>query len=167
VLRVEANPETRDVPARILFRGVPRKVLVVDDHRQTREAMAALLNAEGYVVCTAETGASGLAALRRDPECHLVVLDWRMPHMNGGDVLGALRATPRFADIPVIVVSGDHLTVERVHTAGGTAFLHKPADPEILLALIDRYVVPAREIGERNRSVLSRCSQPLRRTAGN
>ena len=39
--------------------------------------------------------------------------------MNGGDVLGALRATPRFAGIPVIVVSGDHLTVERVHAAAG------------------------------------------------
>jgi CheY-like chemotaxis protein len=115
-------------------------ILVVDDHPDTRDALALLLTAAGYVVRTAEDGATALELLQLHPECGLVLLDWRLPDMNGGDVLRALRVEPELTDVPVIVLSADGLVAEEVREAGGTAFLHKPQDADVLLAVIARHL---------------------------
>jgi CheY-like chemotaxis protein len=117
-----------------------RAVLVVEDHDDTRDVTTELLRGEGYLVRTAVNGMSALASLARDPECGVVILDWRLPDMDGGDVLRTVRAEPRLAGVPVIVVSADGLTADRVRAAGGTAFLRKPVAPDALLALVARHV---------------------------
>ena len=113
-------------------------ILLVEDHEDTREAVAELLGCEGYAVRTAENGATALASLDRYPDCDIFILDWRLPDMNGGKVLCALRASPHLAGVPVIVVSADGLTADDVQAAGGSAFLHKPVAPDVLLALVGR-----------------------------
>lgn len=120
--------------------GTKCAVLLVEDHADIREATAELLRSEGYVVRTAEDGASALDSLRREPSCGVVILDWRLPDIEGGEVLRVVRADPRLAGMPVIVVSADNVTPERVRAAGGTACLRKPVAPDALLETLTRHM---------------------------
>ena len=81
------------------------RVLVVEDDTSIRGLLATLLENEGHDVVTAEDGLAGLVAAGADvPD--LVLLDLVMPDLGGRRVLEELRADPRTADVPVIVVTG-------------------------------------------------------------
>ena len=80
-----------------------RKVLTVDDDEFVREILAAYLEDSGYEVLQAENGRLGLERFRREKP-DLVMLDLRMPEMDGLEVLGYI--TKESPDTPVILVSG-------------------------------------------------------------
>src|SRR5438445_1254438 len=81
-------------------------ILVVEDHADTREAIAELIVNEGHSCHEAENGQEAIDWLDRqtDLPC-LILLDLRMPVMDGWDFLRAIRAVPRWADLAVIVMS--------------------------------------------------------------
>ena len=81
----------------------PRKVLTVDDDEFVREILAAYLEDSGFEVLQAENGLLGLEVFRREKP-DLVMLDLRMPEMDGLEVLGHI--TKESPDTPVILVSG-------------------------------------------------------------
>ncbi|HEV2459690.1 MAG TPA: response regulator [Ktedonobacterales bacterium] len=70
------------------------EVLVVDDHEDTRDILAVILEEEGYTVFTASNGVSAVSRLRTHPTPLVVVLDWWMPCLDG---LAVLRAMVTFA----------------------------------------------------------------------
>jgi CheY-like chemotaxis protein len=80
------------------------KILVADDEPNLRRVLAAILAREGYDVVQAADGAEALRQARRQPP-DVVVLDIRLPGIDGWAVLSALKADPATSDIPVIVVS--------------------------------------------------------------
>ena len=80
-----------------------KKILTVDDDEFVREVLAAYLEDSGYEVLQAENGRLGLELFRREAP-DLVMLDLRMPEMDGLEVLG--RITEESPDTPVILVSG-------------------------------------------------------------
>jgi CheY-like chemotaxis protein len=87
------------------MRGVEpkmRTVLVVDDVPDAREVVARLLKLGGLQAVTAEHGYDALEALHEQTP-DLVLLDLTMPRMDGVAVLKALRADPRWKDLPVIL----------------------------------------------------------------
>jgi CheY-like chemotaxis protein len=81
-------------------------VLIIEDHTDTREALAELVEAEGHAHFEAGDGNEALHWLseQKTLPC-LILLDLRMPGMDGWDFLEAARANPEWSDIPVIVVS--------------------------------------------------------------
>jgi DNA-binding NtrC family response regulator len=80
-----------------------RKILTVDDDEFVREILVAYLEDSGYEVMQAKNGRLGLEIFRREiPD--LVMLDLRMPEMDGLEVLGYI--TQESPDTPVILVSG-------------------------------------------------------------
>ncbi|HVX87914.1 MAG TPA: response regulator, partial [Gemmatimonadales bacterium] len=79
-------------------------VLIVDDDVHTRQLLSALLAAEGYRFATAREGRDALTMLGHERP-GLILLDLKMPVMNGREFLRALRADPRYAGIPVVVVT--------------------------------------------------------------
>ncbi len=84
-------------------------VLVVDDEPTTRDLVRRVLSTRGFAVREAGNGEEALAAVRhRRPG--MMVLDLMMPVLDGFDTLTALRADPRTADLPVVVLTGKHLT---------------------------------------------------------
>ena len=90
---------------------------------------------------TAMTGRDGIrAAIDNQPA--LILLDNRLPDVNGQQVLLQLAATPATAAIPVIILSGDSdpVTVNELLAAGAADFLAKPFDTQQLLAIIGRYL---------------------------
>lgn len=110
-------------------------VLVVDDEVDIRQAMAEVLEDEGYEVHAAANGAEGLRQLREHRPA-LVLLDLMMPVMNGWEFRRAQLHDPELADVPVVVLSA----VGRAPALEVDAFLQKPFDLETLLAQVRQFV---------------------------
>jgi len=126
-------------------------VLVVDDNAANRALAQATLEDEGYRVVLASSGEMGIAAFERErPDC--VLLDIRMPGMDGILVCGRLRALPGGDDIPILFVTAqrDLDTFDRAHDAGGDDFIMKPFRPTELIARVATAVKLRRMAAERS-----------------
>jgi len=120
------------------------KVLVVDDQFTVRELQRTILTGAGYAVLTARDGREALEQLEHDPEVRLVLTDVEMPVMDGFGLLLALRDDPRWATLPVVVVSsrGDEDDRRRGAEAGADAYIDKAQfDQRTLLGIVERLVV--------------------------
>jgi len=117
------------------------KVLVVDDQPSNLRFLSKLLTAQGYQVYQAICGQLALnLAIAHCPD--LILLDIRMPEMNGYEVCRRLKATAETEQIPVIFLSvldemNDKLQAFRV---GGADYITKPFQVEEVLARIDKQV---------------------------
>jgi two-component system response regulator MprA len=89
------------------------RVLIVDDDRTTLDHYSRMLKLEGYEVQTAEDGEAGLELAIRDPP-DAILLDLRMPIVDGAEFLRRLRRSPGLADIPVAIVTGDYFVEDRI-----------------------------------------------------
>jgi signal transduction histidine kinase len=111
------------------------KVLVVDDNRENRELARMSLEAEDcYDVILAENGVQGVELFAlENPDC--ILLDVRMPDVDGIEVCSRIRALPGGADVPIIFITAlrDLDTFDQALNAGANDFLHKPVRPTELL----------------------------------
>jgi CheY-like chemotaxis protein len=114
-----------------------RSIMLLDDDAESRMALRDFLTAEGFVVHTARDGQHGLHVLEKLDPPDLILLDYKMPVMDGKQFLTAMRSEPRLQNIPVVILSaatrewsGAHLEVEEV--------LSKPVDLDVLLKTVNR-----------------------------
>jgi CheY-like chemotaxis protein len=115
----------------------PVRVLVVDDSDEVRDLIRVNLELEGYDVRTCDDGAQALAELGAWlPD--VVTLDVVMPRMDGFATLAAIRADPRTAGLPVVLVTGRAQAADREQgtALGADAFLSKPFEPADLVATV-------------------------------
>lgn len=106
------------------------RVLLIDDEIHLSEALAIRLRALGFDVDTASGGMSGLECASREPRPDVIVLDLRMPEMDGFEVNARLKRDPRTRNIPVIFLSANvQDTARRTALAEGAfSYLKKPYD---------------------------------------
>ena len=139
-------PPAEPVPLRVTPRtSEGHRILIVDDAADCRESLAQVLDLAGSEVFTACDGEGALDAVSRfQPE--IVLLDIRMPNMDGYEAARQLRAGPLGGSLILIAVTGwgqpEH--VEKSRLAGFDAHLTKPVEPEDLLRLIARLKRQAR-----------------------
>lgn len=108
-------------------------VLVIDDNPENRALARATLEDEGYRAVLASGGEEGLRAFEVErPDC--VLLDVRMPGMDGFAVCRGIRALPGGADVPIVFLTAlrDLDTFDRAQASGGDDFLTKPFRPSEL-----------------------------------
>jgi CheY-like chemotaxis protein len=116
-----------------------RTVLVVDDDRGVRDLLMRSLSFEGFDVMEAANGQDALRQLRtgrRRPS--VIVLDLRMPVMDGWAFRDAQRADPRIARIPVVILSG--ADAHRFQEIEAVAALEKPVSLSQLADCLHRIV---------------------------
>ncbi len=118
-------------------RGAAHTVLVIDDEPAVREIVQRFLAREGYRVKTAASGEEGLR-LARAAAPDVITLDVLMPGMDGWAVLAALKADPRLADVPVIMLT---IVEEKNlgYALGAAEYLVKPLDRDRLVQVIRRH----------------------------
>lgn len=121
--------------------GLPAKhVLLVDDYADALEIWTMLLQACGYTVATAKSGAEALRSAAERP-LHAVVLDLQLPDLSGVEVGRRLRQRPETAEVLLIALTGRALSPAAAGELGEVfdAVLIKPCEPQ---ALIDRLEGP-------------------------
>jgi adenylate cyclase len=113
--------------------GPQRHVLVVDDQAANREMLVRYLDRDGYQVVTSDSGVEALERVSTRP-FEMILLDIKMPGMDGLEVLSRLKQNDATRDIPVIMTSGvdDMETVIRCIDQGADDYLPKPFNPILL-----------------------------------
>jgi len=125
---------------RVLLAPRQRRVLVVDDDYHVRPTLARLLQRGGFEVSEAADGRTGLALIERQPP-DLVLLDIRMPDIDGYEVLRRLKLNPLHQHIPVVILTASDLgksAQQRALALGAVRYLEKPIASGDLLAEIER-----------------------------
>lgn len=121
------------------------RVLIADDDAFLRDLLVFKLSAAGHTVFTAEDGASALS-LARALQCDLVVLDGKMPGMDGFEVLSRLRSEPLTSEVPVMMLTSVRAEEDIVWAlkCGAVDYLVKPFSPDELVVRIGRILREAK-----------------------
>ena len=116
-------------------RGGPR-VLLVEDHLDTRQMYAEFLGTE-FEVVTAADGEQALDLMRAHAP-DVIVTDLSLPGIDGFELIARVRADPAFPAIPIICLSGygGHAHEQRARAAGCDRILQKPCMPDTLAAIV-------------------------------
>lgn len=141
------------------------RILVVDDDATSRGILERGLHNEGYATASEPDGRAALDHLRRE-RFDLVLLDILMPVMNGFEVLAAMKASPEFRGIPIIVLSAveQQEYIVRSIEMGADDFLPKPFDPVVLRARIG--AIFRRRKAEAERAEIARRMESLLESSG-
>jgi CheY-like chemotaxis protein len=116
---------------------MPATVLVVDDDEPLRASIADVLEDEGYVVRHAANGAQALAELAASDAPSLILLDLRMPVMDGFEFRARQLQDARIARIPVIAFTADASVETSMDGADFALELKKPLRLEDLLRAVE------------------------------
>ena len=118
------------------------RVLVVEDHDDSREMLEELLSEQGFAVESAVNGLQAWERLLRMPRPDVVLLDLMMPVMTGWDLMARVEQEPSLRGLPIVVVSGAGTT--RPVPRGVFASIPKPLDLGLLMDTLGR-LRPRRE----------------------
>jgi CheY-like chemotaxis protein len=130
-------------PARPLSRapgpepGRPLKILVVDDEEEVRASLREFLEGQEYAVCEAADGEEALAKTFTEKP-HLILLDLRLPKLDGYQVCQTLKGNPITSGIPIVMITALNATPSKVKGIeyGADDYVDKPFDLEELAARI-------------------------------
>ncbi len=129
---------------------VPGRLLIIDDEPLIRQALASYLTGCGYTAITAANGAEGLARARAGQFC-AVLVDLRMPHVDGLEVIATLK--DERPELPVVVVSGTGVLNDAVEAMrrGAWGYITKPIqDINEIAVVVEKVLTRARLVAERD-----------------
>jgi two-component system cell cycle response regulator DivK len=118
-----------------------KRILVVEDHEDNRRILRDLLTSAGCEVIEAVTGEDGVA-LAESHRPALILMDLRLPVLDGYEATRRIKAKSALSRIPIIAVSSYALSGDDVQAfeAGCDAFISKPFSPRELLAKVREYL---------------------------
>jgi DNA-binding response OmpR family regulator len=112
-----------------------QRLLIVEDDRNACDALAELMESEGYRVTTAADGSAALAELSAHT-FGVVITDLQMPRMGGLQLLREMRARKLSPSIIVMTARGTEAAEQQARQLGAIGFVHKPVDLGELIALV-------------------------------
>lgn len=117
----------------------PLGVLVVDDEPSARLLVRTLLEKRGFDTLEASDGLEALEVMRQHDHIGLAVVDLNMPRMDGLELIWELRDAGAWANLPVIVVTGekDEILETQIMEEGADDYIRKPVDPRLFLARVE------------------------------
>jgi len=119
--------------------GSSKRILVVEDDPDLREALGEILRDEGYTVAGAGHGQEALELLRGESgPTSLILLDLTMPVMNGWQFRAEQRRDPDLSKIPVVVLSAGDRLADQLRALGIQNFVRKPIELTLLLQTVGK-----------------------------
>lgn len=120
----------------------PLRVLVVEDNEHAAYLLRSLLEHAGFDVTQSKDGRDALAKLASMEPVDVVLLDLMLPYVSGYQVLIEARKDPRWANVPIIVLTARTLEMDAVRAleTGANDFIRKPFLPDELIARIRRAI---------------------------
>jgi len=117
------------------------KILVIEDNEQNRYLVSFILEKKGYQVVTARDGSEGISKAKQEKP-DLILVDIRLPVMDGYEVTRELRGLPEFKKTPIIALTayamkGDQ---DKILEAGCNGYIPKPIVSEEFIQVVDSYL---------------------------
>ena len=145
-----APPAEKTFPAAIPAKAIgdgnsQARVLLVEDNLVNQKVVIAVLRKKGYQIDVAGDGQQALTMLESAKHPYNVVLmDVQMPVMDGMEATRLLRRDPRWKNLPVIAMTAHAMNgdKERCLEAGMNAYIAKPVQPNHLISMIEKYLLP-------------------------
>jgi two-component system, OmpR family, response regulator ChvI len=125
-----SSPSTKQIPPRV-------RVLLIDDDDEFRESLSLNLMDEGFAVTTFANGPSALEHVAAGESADVILLDWRMPGMNGLEVLRELRQRGIVTPVIFLTVLSDDIYEEAALAGGAVDFIDKSRRLSILVRRIE------------------------------
>lgn len=115
--------------------GYSMRILTVDDSAVIRKIIRTALGVLEYELLEAQDGMEAFEILEQNQDVDLVLLDWNMPQKSGYEVLTEMKKDPRYAHIPVMMVTteGERANIVAAVKAGAINYLTKPFKVEELI----------------------------------
>ncbi|GAB6144465.1 sigma-54-dependent transcriptional regulator [Desulfocicer niacini] len=132
-------------------------ILIVDDEEAMRESLSAWLMREGYRIKTAGSGRDALDCLEKH-SCELVLVDMRMPGMDGLELLEEIKTAHPGTMVVMITAYGSIESAIKAMKQGASDYLLKPFDPEQLILLIEK-LSAQKALKDENEHLRTRLSQ--------
>jgi two-component system chemotaxis response regulator CheY len=116
-----------------------KTVLIVDDSQTVRQQVASALEKAGFSVVEAADGMEGLERIEQS-EFLLVILDVNMPRLSGLEMLERLKANPKNADLPVVMLTTEvqESMIDRAKKAGARGWMIKPVKMDQLVSVVTK-----------------------------
>lgn len=122
------------------------KILLVDDRDDNLMSMEAILGPDGYMFVKANSGRQALKILLTDVDFALILMDVKMPNLNGFETAAMIYEREKLKHIPIIFITANNYGEENIfkgYRMGAVDYIYKPINPELLRAkvavLIDLY----------------------------
>ncbi len=119
------------------------RILIIDDEESIRKSVAAVLEAKGYLVDTAESGQEAIEK-SKTRAYNLALIDIRLPDMEGTDLLTAFKNTPDMVKIIVTGYPSLQNAIEALNR-GADGYVVKPFAVEVLLELVNKHLKKQKE----------------------
>ena len=115
-----------------------KKVLVVDDDVRNIFALTSLLEGNGVLVSSAESGKEAIKTLKESEDIEIVLMDIMMPEMDGYETIQRIRKDKRFKKLPIIALTAKAMKGDREKciSVGASDYIPKPVNSEQLLSLL-------------------------------
>lgn len=120
-----------------------KKVLIVDDEPDQTEILKVLFELEGFEVAVAVNGHDAVTQIHK-VRPHVIVTDYMMPCMNGGEMAKTVRTFPQFATLPIVMMSATEISQVEMYLPYYDAFLRKPYLWEELISTTWRVMASSR-----------------------
>lgn len=120
----------------------PMNILIVDDNEHNLATLSAVLESPDYHIMCASSGAEALRCLLRD-EFAVMLLDVKMPDMDGFECARLVKGDPRVAGMPIIFLSAVATDLEFIfkgYSTGGVDYIVKPFEPAVVKAKVAIFV---------------------------
>jgi CheY-like chemotaxis protein len=131
---------------------MPKRILIADDEPTVVALARQKLQAQGYAVETARNGKEAWDIIQTSL-VDLIVTDVVMPVMDGVDLYKEIKKTPRFSNIPIVIITDNRIFRESFQTLGVEHFVPKPLDAEQLIHKVE-YIFTCAELERKNKQAL-------------
>src|ERR1700754_199113 len=122
---------------------MPQKILLVDDRDDNLFSLETILEADGYKFVKANSGRQALKILLTEFDFALILMDVKMPNLNGFETASLIYEREKLKHIPIVFITANNYGEENIfkgYRTGAVDYIYKPINPELLRAKVSVFV---------------------------